>query len=178
MGSSSTNGWLFHSPTRAELVPPFASACRAAMVWQTSPGTLQLKLKPLPIPHQEVPHEQEFWALFVHSFPGFSHDNALQPALGASCACGQQQLPGSRTSPPPPQPLLKGWGKNKLLLPLSGFSAISRIYTTSLFAPQERLSRFPVSPGGLHSTEETGHRVRPPCLSSCSPRLRFTFLPS
>ncbi|KAL2295224.1 hypothetical protein Nmel_018385 [Mimus melanotis] len=48
--NKSWQGWLFHPPTVAELVPPFASAFRAAMAWQSSPGTLQLKQKSLPIP--------------------------------------------------------------------------------------------------------------------------------
>lgn len=43
--NKSWQGWLFHPLTVAELVPPFASACKATMAGQTSPSTLQLEQK-------------------------------------------------------------------------------------------------------------------------------------
>lgn len=49
--NKSWHGWLFQAPTMVELVPPFTSADRAAVVWQTDPGILPPELKPLPIPH-------------------------------------------------------------------------------------------------------------------------------
>lgn len=125
MGSSSTNPGVGHSSR----LPQWQPWCLPLfqLTGQLWCGTLQ----PLPVPHLCVPHGQGFWPCSRTAFPAF-------PVTGLCWQHWAQAVPAGSSSAQgagiPPSPLLKGWGKNEVLLP-SVVSGPSAGFTPCLSVP-------------------------------------------
>lgn len=85
----------------------------------------------LPVPYLCVPHGQGFWPCSRTAFPAF-------PVTGLCWQHWAQAVPAGSSSAQgagiPPSPLLKGWGKNEVLLP-SVVSGPSAGFTPCLSVP-------------------------------------------